>query len=163
MFISLICMSSRTSPQTGVAIPWTLGNPNEIATPVCALARNDVLSLNFHAYIPGTPDDGAQVAYLVGIAHDVDILGLFGQRRGLVAGGQDHGIRVDLEFHTIGIHYGDTIVMNRLQLGFQMDGNLVGIKEIPEVAVLARHTPLVVIRSSCISTMVGFLPWRYSS
>ncbi len=36
-------MSSRTSPQTGVAIPKGFRNIQGIATPVYALARNDTL------------------------------------------------------------------------------------------------------------------------
>ena len=38
-------LSSRTSPQTGVAIPYFKGIPliQGIATPVCALARNDIV------------------------------------------------------------------------------------------------------------------------
>ena len=42
-------------------------------------------------------------------------------------------------------------------------GTLLASKKSRRKLVLARHTPLVTIRSSIISTMVGFLPWRYSS
>ena len=35
-------MSSRTIPQDGVAIPKSFRSPLEIATPVFALARNDM-------------------------------------------------------------------------------------------------------------------------
>ena len=53
--------------------------------------------LNLHAHIPGAPDDGTQIAHLVGIADDVDILCLGSQGSGTVAHGQDHAVSGDLE------------------------------------------------------------------
>ena len=41
-------MSLRTSPQAGVAIPWDVRKPKGIPTPVCALARNDILFCPIH-------------------------------------------------------------------------------------------------------------------
>ena len=91
-------------------------------------------SLDFHTHVPGAPDDGSQVAHLIGIADDVDVLGLGSQGSGLVAHGQDHGIGIDLEDLALLVLDHHTVVQNLSHTGFQMDGYLVGLEEVPEEA-----------------------------
>ena len=90
--------------------------------------------LQFHADIPGAPDDGSQVAHLVSIADDVDMLILGGQGSALVAGGEDHGVGGDLKLQAVLVYYGHAVIVDLGQLGFQMDGNLVGFEEVTQEA-----------------------------
>ena len=90
--------------------------------------------LQLHADVPGTPDDASQVAYLLGIAHNVDVLGLLSQRSAAIAGAEDHIVSGNLELHAALVDDGDTVVVDFCQLGLQMDTHLVGLEEVTKEA-----------------------------
>ena len=93
----------------------------------------------------------------------MDVLALRCNGRGLVAGGQDHIIRSDLELCALLILYLNAIVQDLTDTGLQMDRNIVCLKEVTQEAGIRQTDTGSGDQIIRISTMVGFLPCRYSS
>ena len=71
---------------------------------------------------------------LIRVADDVDVLALGGKRSGVVANRQDHGIGLDRKGLALLVLERHASLSDLAQRGLQIDGNLIGLEEITQIA-----------------------------
>ena len=91
-----------------------------------------------HGYVPSLPDNGAQIAHLEGVAHNVNVLALWRDGIGFVTDRDNNAVSGNVEALAILVNDSYAVLANLACAGLKMHGNLVRVEEVTQEACVGK-------------------------